>query len=58
MTEEQIRAIIAEEVSKAIDGEGGALDHCRSAAFNMLRDVMRMEAQQTLARFPHTKDMN
>jgi hypothetical protein len=42
-SEEQIRAIVRDEVQNESLREGGLTDHCRSAALNALIDIIKCE---------------
>lgn len=56
MTEKEIRRIVREEIEALASDEGGLYDHCRAVAFNMFRQVMLQQAQQTIASFRSPDD--
>lgn len=48
MTEEQIRAIVRDEIEAECLKEGGVYDHCRSVAFTVVRSVAEMTAKRLI----------
>ena len=52
MTEEQIRAIVRDEIEAECLKPGGLYDEARKTAFGMARVMMCQQAQSTLALFP------
>lgn len=48
MTEEQIRAIVRDEMQEELLKVGGVYDHTRRVTFNMVRQMAEMFAQKTL----------
>lgn len=51
MTEEQIRAIVRDELEAEALKPDGIYDHVRKIAFNLIRSMLQMQAQQTLESF-------
>lgn len=51
MTEDEIRRIVREELQEEALKVGGIYDHCRTVAFNIVRQMMEGLAKRTLASF-------
>lgn len=51
MTEEQIRAIVRDEIEMAALKEGGIYDECRAQAFTMTRAIVSQVLRNGLASF-------
>lgn len=51
MTEEQIRAIVRDEVEEQLLKEGGILDQCRQVAFAFVKSAVELQAKQMLDMF-------
>jgi hypothetical protein len=51
MTEEEIRAIVRDEVEAEALKEGGLYDHTRRVAFELLRSILIDDAQRRINAF-------
>lgn len=49
MTEAQIRKIVRDELQEEALKAGGVYDHCRTAAFNIVRQILTDHAQRLIA---------
>ncbi len=53
MTEEQIRAIVRDQIEEEALKEGGLYDECRQTAFNMTRAVIESVFKNAVNSFSH-----
>jgi hypothetical protein len=51
MTEQEIRAIVRDELEAQAFKESGIYDHTRQVAFNLLRSILIDDAQRRLSAF-------